>query len=104
MPSLTKKIVHGKPYYYLRECQRVNGKPFDSACWKNSSGETTLLEPFDCTSGTSPSSPNIFIVRPINSEPRIFVSTNCSSFRKKSWRGQAITRLFVRYDSSMPRL
>jgi transposase len=27
MASLTKKIVHGKPYYYLRECQRVNGKP-----------------------------------------------------------------------------
>ena len=27
MPSLTKKIVHGKPYYYLRECQCVNGKP-----------------------------------------------------------------------------
>ncbi len=24
-------------------------------------------------------------------------------FRKKSWRGQAITRLFVRCDSSMPR-
>jgi transposase len=27
MPSLTKKIVRGKPYYYLRECRRVNGKP-----------------------------------------------------------------------------
>jgi transposase len=27
MASLTKKIVHGKPYYYLRESQRVNGKP-----------------------------------------------------------------------------
>jgi transposase len=27
MPSITKKIVRGKPYYYLRECQRVNGKP-----------------------------------------------------------------------------
>src|SRR5260370_32980029 len=27
MLSLTKKIVRGKPYYYLRECQRVNGKP-----------------------------------------------------------------------------
>ena len=27
MPSLTKKIVRGRPYYYLRECQRVNGKP-----------------------------------------------------------------------------
>lgn len=27
MPSLTKKIVRGKPYYYLRECQRVGGKP-----------------------------------------------------------------------------
>jgi transposase len=27
MASLTKKIVNGKPYYYLRESQRVNGKP-----------------------------------------------------------------------------
>jgi transposase len=27
MPSLTKKIIRGKPYYYLRECQRVDGKP-----------------------------------------------------------------------------
>jgi len=27
MPSLAKKIVNGKPYYYLRECQRVGGKP-----------------------------------------------------------------------------
>jgi hypothetical protein len=27
MPSLTKKIVRGKPYYSLRQCQRVNGKP-----------------------------------------------------------------------------
>ena len=27
MPSLTKKILRGRPYYYLRECQRVNGKP-----------------------------------------------------------------------------
>ncbi|MBI3178358.1 MAG: IS1634 family transposase [Deltaproteobacteria bacterium] len=27
MPSLTKKLIHGKPYYYLRECQRVGGRP-----------------------------------------------------------------------------
>jgi transposase len=27
MPSLTKKIVRGMPYYYLRQCQRVHGKP-----------------------------------------------------------------------------
>lgn len=27
MASLTKKLIHGKPYYYLRECQRVHGKP-----------------------------------------------------------------------------
>ena len=27
MASLTKKIIRGKPYYYLRECKRVNGKP-----------------------------------------------------------------------------
>lgn len=27
MPSLTKKIIGGKPYYYLRQCERVNGRP-----------------------------------------------------------------------------
>ena len=27
MPSLTKKIISGKPYYYLRQCERVNGRP-----------------------------------------------------------------------------
>ena len=27
MPSLTKKIIRGRPYYYLRECQRVDGRP-----------------------------------------------------------------------------
>jgi len=25
--SLTKKVINGKSYYYLRECQRVDGKP-----------------------------------------------------------------------------
>lgn len=27
MASLTKKLIGGKAYYYLRECQRVGGKP-----------------------------------------------------------------------------
>ena len=27
MASLAKKIIRGKPYYYLRECKRVDGKP-----------------------------------------------------------------------------
>lgn len=27
MAVLTKKIISGRPYYYLRECQRVDGKP-----------------------------------------------------------------------------
>jgi transposase len=27
MASLTKKIVRGRPYYYARECQRIDGKP-----------------------------------------------------------------------------
>jgi transposase len=27
MSSLTKKLIKGRPYYYLRECRRVNGKP-----------------------------------------------------------------------------
>src|SRR6266545_4625583 len=27
MFSLTRKIVKGRPYYYVRHCQRVDGKP-----------------------------------------------------------------------------
>ena len=27
MASLTKKLIRGRPYYYLRECQRVRGRP-----------------------------------------------------------------------------
>ncbi|TVS17269.1 MAG: hypothetical protein EA424_12860 [Planctomycetaceae bacterium] len=27
MPSLTNKVIHGKTYYYARECKRVSGKP-----------------------------------------------------------------------------
>jgi hypothetical protein len=40
--------------------------PLRQRMLENSSGGTTLLKPFDCTSGTSPSSLNIFIARPIN--------------------------------------
>ena len=27
MASLVKKMIRGKPYYYARECKRINGKP-----------------------------------------------------------------------------
>ena len=27
MASLVKKVIRGKPYYYARECRRVDGKP-----------------------------------------------------------------------------
>jgi transposase len=27
MPSLTRKLIKGRPYYYLRHCQRVRGHP-----------------------------------------------------------------------------
>jgi hypothetical protein len=27
MASITKKMIRDKPYYYARECKRVNGKP-----------------------------------------------------------------------------
>jgi len=27
MATITKKMIRGKPYYYARECKRVNGKP-----------------------------------------------------------------------------
>ena len=27
MPSLTRKLVKGRPYYYIRHCQRIDGRP-----------------------------------------------------------------------------
>src|SRR5919198_2465510 len=27
MPSLTRKLINGRPYYYARWCQRVDGRP-----------------------------------------------------------------------------
>ena len=33
MVSLHKKMIRGKPYYYARECKRVNGKP--KIVWQN---------------------------------------------------------------------
>jgi len=27
MPSLTRKLIKGRPYYYVRHCQRVDGQP-----------------------------------------------------------------------------
>src|SRR5436190_16739101 len=27
MASLTRKLVKGRPYYYVRHCQRVDGRP-----------------------------------------------------------------------------
>ena len=27
MASITKKVIHGRTYYYARQCKRVNGKP-----------------------------------------------------------------------------
>lgn len=27
MPSLTRKLIKGRPYYYIRHCQRIDGKP-----------------------------------------------------------------------------
>jgi transposase len=41
MPSLTKKIIRGRPYYYLRECQRVDGKP--KIIWQQYLGSTADL-------------------------------------------------------------
>src|SRR4030067_306950 len=45
MPSLVKKVIKGKPYYYLRECQRVEGKP--KILWAVSLGSReTILDRF----------------------------------------------------------
>jgi hypothetical protein len=46
LPSLTKKLIRGRPYYYLRECQRVDGKP--KIIWQQylgSPAELVLLRP-----------------------------------------------------------
>jgi hypothetical protein len=39
--SLTKKIIGGRPYYYLRECQRINGKP--TIVWQKYLGSAEQL-------------------------------------------------------------
>lgn len=41
MPSLTKKLIGGRPYYYLRECRRVDGKP--KIIWQQYLGSPTEL-------------------------------------------------------------
>ena len=41
MASLTKKIIGGRPYYYLRECQRINGKP--TILWQKYIGSAEQL-------------------------------------------------------------
>jgi transposase len=41
MASLTKKIIGGRPYYYLRECQRINGKP--TILWQQYLGSAEQL-------------------------------------------------------------
>jgi len=41
MPSLTRKTIRGKSYYYLRECQRVGGKP--KIVWTHYLGSTERL-------------------------------------------------------------
>ncbi len=41
MASLIKKIIRGRPYYYLRECQRINGKP--TIVWQQYLGSAEQL-------------------------------------------------------------
>lgn len=41
MASLTRKTIRGKSYYYLRECQRVGGKP--KIVWTHYLGSTERL-------------------------------------------------------------
>ncbi len=41
MASLTKKMIRGRPYWYVRECQRVNGKP--KIVWQKYIGTTEDL-------------------------------------------------------------
>lgn len=41
MASLIKKIIRGRPYYYLRECQRIDGKP--TIIWQKYLGSAEQL-------------------------------------------------------------
>lgn len=50
MASITKKMVRGKPYYYARECKRVDGKP--KIVWQKYLG--TPQQIIDVMTGKSP--------------------------------------------------
>src|SRR3990172_7789732 len=41
MASLKKKIINGNPYYYLRECKRIDGKP--KIVWQEYIGSPSQL-------------------------------------------------------------
>lgn len=65
MASLTKKLVKGRPYYYLRECRRVNGKP--KIVWQEYIGTPQQL----ATRLTSPK-PQEIIVREFGASTATF--------------------------------
>ncbi len=62
MASITKKVIRGKPYYYARECKRVDGKPkivwqqylgkvedIVAAVSARPSGEPAIAQPVEAT-------------------------------------------------------
>jgi transposase len=62
MASITKKVIRGKPYYYARECKRVDGKPkivwqqylgkaedIIAAVSERPSGEPVIAQPVEAT-------------------------------------------------------
>ncbi len=62
MASITKKVIRGKPYYYARECKRVDGKPkivwqkylgkaedIIAAVFERPAGEPAIAQPVEAT-------------------------------------------------------
>ena len=55
MASLVKKIIRGKPYYYARECQRVDGKP--KIVWQKYLGRAQDIIEAVTSAGAGPGAP-----------------------------------------------
>ena len=60
MPSLIKKTIRGKAYYYARECQRVNGKP--KIVWQKYLGRAEDIIT-QCTAAPALPQPSEVVVR-----------------------------------------
>src|SRR6185295_11558870 len=69
MVSIIKKLVRGKPYYYARECRRVDGKP--KIVWQKYLGKAEDIVAA-LTQPTSPPAPQAAVVTEFGAVAALF--------------------------------